>query len=318
MEVIVAPVPRPHNSPQVRAGCSRRPTSTSNPLRLTHQPHSSRGPMPPVRHPSRVSSWAAGQRKGDKINTSRTSTVSSQGAEQHSAARTVVLHLLPGVLITAFYVVAAPVVRSLGFPALMATFLAVIFVLIPFEVGYLIYAARKNGTSLGGVVLYRAPVPRWRFVALVVPLFAWSSVCAVLLYPPLDRFFIGNFFPGLPDLFFLTEDFSRYPASALAVTWLLGLAVNGITGPVVEEMYFRGYLLPRISRLGAWAPLVNMVLLSAYHFFTPWQTVGRILGLLPMVYAAWWKRSIYISVAVHCLGNVSSMLLLLPIFFGVG
>jgi membrane protease YdiL (CAAX protease family) len=45
---------------------------------------------------------------------------------------------------------------------------------------------------------------------------------------------------------------------------------------VVEEMYFRGYLLPRISRLGAWAPLVNTVLFSLYHLFTPWLNVGRI------------------------------------------
>jgi CAAX protease family protein len=74
--------------------------------------------------------------------------------EQHSVARTVVLHLLPGALITAFYVGAAPVVRSLGFPSLMAIFLAIGFVLIPFELGYLIYQARKNASTLGSVVLY--------------------------------------------------------------------------------------------------------------------------------------------------------------------
>ena len=45
---------------------------------------------------------------------------------------------------------------------------------------------------------------------------------------------------------------------------------------MVEELYFRGYLLPRISRLGAWAPLVNTVLFSLYHLFTPWLSVGRI------------------------------------------
>ncbi|MCA3748427.1 MAG: hypothetical protein IN808_04715, partial [Rubrobacter sp.] len=54
---------------------------------------------------------------------------------QHSVARTLVLHLLPGALITAFYVAAAPVVRSFGFPSLMAIFLAILFVLIPFEAG---------------------------------------------------------------------------------------------------------------------------------------------------------------------------------------
>ena len=69
--------------------------------------------------------------------------------EQHSGARTVVLHLLPGALITAFYAGAAPLVRSLGFPSLMAIFLAIAFVLIPFELGYLIYQARTNGSTLG-------------------------------------------------------------------------------------------------------------------------------------------------------------------------
>ncbi len=236
--------------------------------------------------------------------------------EQHSVARTVVLHLLPGALIVAFYVLAAPVVKSLGFPSLMAIYLAITFVLIPFELGYLFYQARKNGTSLGDVVLYREPVPRAQFVALVLGLFVWSSIFYVLIYPPLDAFFIENVFSWLPDAFFLVEDFSRYSTGALVITWVLGFVVNAVAGPVVEEVYFRGYLLPRISRFGVWAPLVNTVLFSIYHFFTPWQNIGRIIGLLPMIYATWWKRSIYVSIAVHVLGNVSTMLLLLPVLLG--
>ena len=240
----------------------------------------------------------------------------SRADEQHSLARTVVMHLLPGVLMLAFYVLAAPLVRSLGFPSLMAIYLAILFVLIPFELGYLFYRASRNRSSLGSVVLYREPVPRAQFVALVLGLLAWSSIFYVLVYPPLDLFFIENVFSWLPDSFFLVEDFARYSTAALVITWGLGFVVNGIAGPMVEEVYFRGYLLPRISRFGAWAPLVNTVLFSVYHFFTPWQNVGRILGLLPMVYAAWWKRSIYLSMGAHVLGNVSVMLMLLPVFFG--
>ena len=48
--------------------------------------------------------------------------------------------------------------------------------------------------------------------------------------------------------------------------------------------------------------------------FTLWQNLGRIVGLLTMVYAALWKRSIYVSTAVHGLGSVSSTLPLLPVF----
>ena len=44
--------------------------------------------------------------------------------EQHSDARTIVLHLLPGALVTVFYACAAPVVRSLGFPSLILHTLA--------------------------------------------------------------------------------------------------------------------------------------------------------------------------------------------------
>jgi hypothetical protein len=250
------------------------------------------------------------------MGTSKTPTGRGIAAAQHSVAHTVVLHLLPGVLMAAFYVLAAPLVRGLGFPSLMAIYLAILFVLLPFELGYLLYQAKKSRTSLGSVVLYREPVPRAQFVALVLCLFLWSSIFYVLVYPPLDAFLIENVFSWLPDSFFLLEDFAGYSTGALVITWVLGMVVNAIAGPVVEEVYFRGYLLPRISRFGAWAPLINTVLFSVYHFFTPWQNVGRILGLLPMVYAAWWKKSIYVSMGAHVLGNVSVMLMLLPVFFG--
>ncbi len=232
--------------------------------------------------------------------------------EQHSVLRTVVLHLLPGALITVFYLVVAPVVRNLGFPTLMAIFLAILLVLLPFELGYLLHRARRHGVPLGQIVVYRQPMPRLQLAALFLGLFVWSAILGVLLYPPLDRFFLDNLFFWVPQSFLFAEDFTRYSTATLMTTWIFGLAVNGIAGPIVEELYFRGYLLPRISRLGRWAPLLNTVLFSIYHFFTPWQNLGRILGLLPMVYAVWWKKNIYLSMLVHILGNISAMVLLLP------
>jgi uncharacterized protein len=235
---------------------------------------------------------------------------------QHSVGRTLVLHLLPGALITVFYAGAVPVVRSLGFPSFMAIFLAVALVLVPFQLGYLVYQARKHGAGLHTVVNYREPVPRVQFFVLVVSLFAWSGVTFALVFPPLDDFFIDSAFFWLPDWFFFDEDFTEYSAAVLLITWTFGLAMNGVVGPVVEEMYFRGHLLPRISRFGRWAPVLNTVLFSLYHFFTPWQNVARIIWALPMVYVTWLKRNIYISVAVHVLSNVAGMLLLLAAMFG--
>ncbi|MBA3426323.1 MAG: hypothetical protein H0U04_17710 [Rubrobacter sp.] len=72
------------------------------------------------------------------------------------------LHLLPGALITALYALLAPVVRSFGFPSLMGIFLAILLVLIPFELGYLQYRSRRQNSDLSprNVVLYHERTPR--------------------------------------------------------------------------------------------------------------------------------------------------------------
>jgi hypothetical protein len=55
---------------------------------------------------------------------------------------------------------------------------------------------------------------------------------------------------------------------------------------------------------GSWAPLVNVVLFSLYHFWTPWNFLSRVVLLAPMVYLVRWKRNIYIGMIAHCLLNL--------------
>jgi uncharacterized protein len=159
---------------------------------------------------------------------------------------------------------------------------------------------------------------------LVVALFLWGIIIFPLVYP-VDLFVRENLFswvPGWLDITYgLTGEFARFSATSLLITWALGLVANGVAAPVVEEMYFRGYLLPRISRFGAWAPLLNTVLFSLYHFFNPFSLISRIVQFLPVVYVAWWKRNIYVSMIVHVLGNVAALvgtLLLILGIFGSG
>ena len=221
----------------------------------------------------------------------------------------------------AFFLAIAPlVVRGLGFPPVMAVYLASVFVLIPFELGYLIYQARNRGTSLGNIVLYRQPVPRGQLLALVVALFVWGIIISPVVLP-LDFFVKENLFSWVPrwlDVTYgLTGEFARFSTTSLLITWTLGLVANGIAAPVVEEMYFRGYLLPRISRFGAWAPLINTVLFSLYHFFSPFSLLSRIIQFLPVVYVAWWKRSIYVRMIVDVLGNVAGSVVTLLLLLGL-
>lgn len=77
------------------------------------------------------------------------------------------------------------------------------------------------------------------------------------------------------------------------------MVLNVFAGPMVEELYFRGYLLPRMTRYGRWAPLLNVTLFSLYHFWSPWSFLSRIAGVTPFAYAVWWKRNVYLGMAVH-------------------
>jgi membrane protease YdiL (CAAX protease family) len=101
----------------------------------------------------------------------------------------------------------------------------------------------------------------------------------------------------------------------LKITVILVILFNGFLGPIVEEIYFRGYLLPRTSVFGKLAPLVNGIIFSVYHFFTPWQNITRIIGLTPMVYSVWINKDIRIGIIVHCLGNTISNISLIMLLF---
>jgi membrane protease YdiL (CAAX protease family) len=87
------------------------------------------------------------------------------------------------------------------------------------------------------------------------------------------------------------------------VTLVLFVALNVFAGPMVEELYFRGYLLPRMSRFGRAAPLLNAVLFSLYHFWAPWQFLSRVAGVTPFAYGVWWKRNVYLGMTIHVLLN---------------
>lgn len=225
--------------------------------------------------------------------------------EQHAIGKSIALHLLPGALGGAVYFLLAQPVRNLGYPTLMAIILALIAVLIPFEMGLLLYEGRKrNGKfSLKGIVLYRERIPVWQYLVLVPLIFILTGALFMLLAPSSDLL-LDSFFSWIPASSILDMGLTgAYTKSILIITYILGFVFVILAGPIVEELYFRGYLLPRMSRLKGWAPLLNSVLFALYHIWTPWMAVTRSIGLLPMIYTVQYKRNIYIGMVVHCLAN---------------
>ena len=230
--------------------------------------------------------------------------MSDSKVRNHSVLQTIVLSIFPGLLILAFYILIGRYADQFGIPAVLVLFVAVPVILVPFELGILIYQGRKinNRISLNNVVLYREKVPISQFIIFIIILITWSGI-VFGLSSRIDALFVNNFFYWVPKWFFINgflQNISQYSRTVLLVTWIVGLVFNGVIGPIVEELYFRGYLLPRQKHTKGWAPVINVLLFSLYHFFTPWQNVTRIIALLPLVYVVWWKRNIYIGMVTHC------------------
>ncbi len=241
--------------------------------------------------------------------------------EQMSRGRSTLLHLLPGVLISAFYFLAAPCLQRAGYPPLAALLLGILLVLIPFELGWLLVLGRKRNhrLSLQGIVLNRQPLPGWDYALLIPAIVVWGAICFTLLNP-VERLQASAWFSWMPSWSLPASpatQFAGYSRAVMLTTLIAGLALNGIAGPIVEELYFRGYRLPRISRfelLGSAG--LNVVPFSLYHVFTPWGNLTRIAALLPLVNMVARKRNIYLSLWTHLALNTIGMLLSLALIAG--
>ena len=241
--------------------------------------------------------------------------ISEQDIQPHSVWQSLLLHLLPGVLMLLFFILAVPIVKNLGLPLRFAAMLGVFLVLIPFELGVLFYEGKKrNGRfSERGVVVYRERIPLWQYFLWVPLLVVWSSILALLL-SPFGNFLIKTVFSWLPAWFIYSDNSGTSKIILVVMVTVYGIA--NVLAAIVEELYFRGYLMPRLSRLKGWAPLVNTVLFALQHFLTPWQYLFIILGVLPQAYVVSKKRNIYLGIIAHSLLNLLSTILLIVSVFG--
>jgi len=233
--------------------------------------------------------------------------ITGSGLEgQHSIALSILLHLLPGALIVAAFIfIGIPASRAAGYPTLFGFFIACLLVLVPWELGIILYLGKKkNGRlSLSGVLgnIGRTSFPM--LILFVFLLFTWAFLVVVFL-GSIDTYLRESAFAWVPVWFDMTG-FSpiRYSRELFSFVTLVNLLFFGIALPLIEELYFRGFLLPRMRSFGKAAPFVNAMLFCLYHMWTPWQAVTRFLFVAPMVWLVWRRRSIDIGIWTHCFAN---------------
>lgn len=230
-------------------------------------------------------------------------------ADRHSLPLSIALHLVPGALIVAVYLLfAEPLVTSVGYPAFLAWAVALSVVLYPLLLGLMWLGRKRTGRfSLKGVLRYTdRPLSRGKVAAFGIPAFLWMFVLALGLVP-LDTFFVENLFSWVPWAEMggdLASPLDGYSHSTILITMLIGLPLTATSLPLVEEIYFRGFLMPRLAHLGGWAPVLSTVLFSVYHFWSPWGIVSRIIFFIPGPWLVWKHNDIRLSIVMH-VGNTT-------------
>lgn len=232
--------------------------------------------------------------------------------------RLIVLHLAPGLLILLVYLLLARPMVQLGYPPVMALLIAAFVGVAGFQLGHLLILSWKgNGNfSLRGIVLFTERPSALRFTGITIGVAALAIV-ALLLLSPADKFLLTHLFRWLPAWYnyYDPSQYRNFAHSAIIVTAVARFFIDGLVLPVVEELYFRGYLLPRFPVAGSLAVWLQAGLFTIYHFWQPFNYLTIFIFALLLAYTVRRTRSVWVGISVHVLLNLIGAFLALMIMF---
>ena len=254
------------------------------------------------------------------MNENKRQTIEYDHTPQHPLWLSAVLSLFPGVALGVFIVGTTPLLKGWGLDPIFALFGGIGLVIVPLELGCLAIVARRTTVSWSplAVTSYRSRLPLRQLLPMAFGLALWFIFTLIVWTSSLEGWVIDRLPSWVPDSILQFAQTSAEgdlpPTGVIAALLVIAFVFNGLVGPMTEEMYFRGYLLPRIDRYGPWAPVFNTLLFSIYHVWTPWRWPQIAIGFVLLALAAWRTRSIYVSMTAHVTVNIVFLLLLLASF----
>src|SRR6516165_7156495 len=229
--------------------------------------------------------------------------------------RTLLMNLGPAAIAFAAVLALAPLMARLGLPRFFSFTVAEALVLTPIELGLLLRAAhRATGRwslrALPSVLAYRRPLTR-RMV-LLVPVLLVVALAIYFAYTPVGNALGGALTGIYPHWLIAAKNApAGFSKVVLVSTLLATLAVDGVINPTVEELYFRGYLLPRLPVAGWYAIPVSAALFALQHYWQPWNWLlifGLQLILTTLVVRL---RCVRLGIVMHILTNSLPLLVTL-------
>lgn len=207
-------------------------------------------------------------------------------------------------------------------PSLLLFMLCAALILFPIEIGVVLHASKTEygSFSLKSSFSRHNKMSRLKIFLYGFGLCAFAGIISVTVAPLENNLLapVSNMFTGyIPEYFNWNniEQLKMYPNNILLTTCIVYSILNVIVGPIIEELFFRGYLTSKLSRYGDFAPLIITVLFSLYHFWLPFENLFRIFVFFPAAFIAWKKKNIYITIVFHCMCNLLSTIAFFSLVF---
>lgn len=215
----------------------------------------------------------------------------------------------PTIILTGFYVMIGLYWQKI--PSIALFYVLTMFILFPLELGIIMRASKKEygEYSLKCAFTNHKKLRKREIVFYGVILFAFAGIMSITI-SPIEDILVSPIAELVkqqtPDYFDWTNiQLTRsYPKGILLFTSIVFFIMNSFVGPIIEELFFRGYLTSRLKRLEWKSAIVITILFSLYHLWQPFQNIFRILTFGVVALITYRKRSIYISITFHCLCNL--------------
>lgn len=222
-----------------------------------------------------------------------------------SAGRAAWLQLAPGLATLPAYALIAYLLSGAGIPNIFALALSVLFVETP--VSWMIIARQTRKETGARLTLaqafpWTAAVPWWLYLLIGLPVMVFSVFMVAGVSSWIQQMLLIDVFSWVPEWFVMRPDpamFFALSQELLLALWALMLVSMVLVGGFTQELYSRGFLLPRMAELGRWAPAYNALLFAVFHVIAPWNWGPFFLMALPWAYLVWWRQSVKIGLFVH-------------------
>ena len=237
--------------------------------------------------------------------------IEGKGQVEISGPLLIALHLVPGLLFGVFFFVLSWLLIRGGLTAYLALLIAIPACLAPVEIGVMLFwSVRSTGSlSLPEAIRYRRKGTGVDYVVLPVLLFLCWGALSIALGPVATYLesHLPAWFPVWATQEAMIDGLTSCPPAQRNVTLVLAVLFSGFVAPAVEELYFRGFLLPRMARWGWAAPIVNALLFAVYHFYFPGNVPAIFVVFVPICVVVMVRRNWRIGWIVHTMANLWSV-----------